>query len=324
MSHKILVTEPIHDDVLEYLQKNAYVTVGKRGEYNTEESLFGPVEQFDAILSMLSNPFTQNVLKKADGLKIVANYAVGYDNIDVRAATDLGIRVANTPGALTDATADLTMSLLLTVARKICDAQQFLRDGKFDGWHPLGFLGMDLNKKNLGIVGMGRIGQAIAKRAKAFGVNIHYHNRKPVASNIELNLEAAYESDLNEMVRSSDILVLSCPLTPETRHLINAKTLDLMPDHALLINISRGPVVDEQALASALHNGSIGGAGLDVFEEEPKVHPDLLTAPNTVITPHIGSAASETRREMGFLAANAIFDTLNGKPAESISNLVKL
>jgi len=322
MSRKILVTEPIHDEVLEYLRKNADVTIGTRGEFNTEESLLGPVKQFDAILSMLSNPFTRNVLEKAEKLKIVANYAVGYDNIDVRAAADLGIRVANTPGALTDATADLTLSLLLTVSRRICDAQQFLRDGKFDGWHPLGFLGMDLKGKNLGIVGMGRIGQAIAKRAKAFGVNIHYHNRKPVASDIERSLEAAYEADVKKMVLSSDILVLSCPLTPETRHLIDSDMLNLMPDHALLINISRGPVVDEQALASALHSGSIGGAGLDVFEEEPKVHPDLLTAPNTVITPHIGSAASETRRAMGYLAANAIFDTFDGKPAESIGNLV--
>lgn len=322
MSRKILITEPILDDVSNYLRDKADVTIGERGEYNSEDALSHAVKDHDAILSMLSNPFSRKVLEQAVHLKIIANYAVGYDNIDVSAAKELGIRVSNTPGVLTDATADLAMSLLLTTARKICEAQQFLRDGNFDGWRPLGFLGMELKGKDLGIVGMGRIGQAIARRAKAFGVNIHYHNRKPVDTSSAQTLEAVYEPDLDEMVRLTDIIILSCPLTPETRHLINAERLEAMPNHALLINISRGPVVDERALAHALHEGIIGGAGLDVYEEEPKVHPDLLTAPNTVITPHIGSAANETRREMGFLAANAILDTLDGKPAESISNLV--
>jgi glyoxylate reductase len=322
MSGKVLVTEPIHDDVLNYLQEKTNLTVGKRGEYNSKDALISAVRQYDAILSMLSNPFSRDVLEKAGPLKIVANYAVGYDNIDVTAAKEYGIRVSNTPGVLTDATADLAMSLLLTVSRKICESQQHLRDGKFDGWHPLGFLGMELKGKNLGIIGMGRIGQAIAKRAGAFGLNIHYHNRKQVDSSLEQSLGAIYEPDTEKMIRHSDILVLACPLTPETRHLINAETLDMMPNHALIINISRGPVIDEAALAKALRQGMIGGAGLDVFEEEPKVHPDLLKAPNTVITPHIGSAATETRREMGFLAANAILNTLDGQPAKSISNLV--
>ncbi|HKI46907.1 MAG TPA: D-glycerate dehydrogenase [Balneolales bacterium] len=322
MPGKVLVTEPIHDDVLNYLREKTNLTVGKRGEYNSKDTLITAVKQYDAILSMLSNPFSRDVLEEAGSLKIVANYAVGYDNIDVAAAKEFGIRVSNTPGVLTDATADLAMSLLLTVARKVCESQQHLRDGKFDGWHPLGFLGMELKGKNIGIIGMGRIGRAIAKRARAFGLNIHYHNRKPVDSSVEQSVDATYEPDTKKMVRHSDILVLACPLTPETRHLINAETLDMMPNHALIINISRGPVVDEAALAKALHQGIIGGAGLDVFEEEPIVHPDLLKAPNTVITPHIGSAAKEARRAMGLLAANAILDILDGKPAESISNLV--
>ena len=322
MSGNVLVTEPIHDDVINYLKDKTNLAVGKRGEFNSKEALIGAVKQYDAILSMLSNPFSREVLGEAGPLKIVANYAVGYDNIDVTAAKEFGIHVSNTPGVLTDATADLAMSLLLTVARNICESQQYLRDGKFDGWHPLGFLGMELKGKNLGIIGMGRIGQAIAKRAGAFGMNIHYHNRKPVGASLERSLDATYEGDTEKMIRHSDILVLACPLTPETRHLINAETLDMMPDHTLIINISRGPVIDEAALAKALHQGIIGGAGLDVFEEEPTVYPDLLKAPNTVITPHIGSAAKETRREMGFLAANAILKILEGRPAETIGNLV--
>ena len=318
----LLITEPIPDDVIAYLKSFATVTIGEKGTYQSEEALIRDIPKYDGLLSMLSNPVSESVLKAGKNLQVVANFAVGYDNIDIQAAHDLGIKVANTPDVLTEACGDYAMGLLLALSRKFKEAEQYLREGKFTGWEPLGFLGMELRDRTLGIIGMGRIGQAFAHRARAFGMNIIYHNRSKVASEVEQQLEAEFVSDHKELAKRSDVLSLNCPLTNQTHHLVNKELLELMPTHALLINISRGAVIDEAELANALHAGEIAGAALDVFEEEPSVHEKLLTAPNTLLLPHIASATHRTREDIGMLAADAIISVLDGKPDHEIPNLI--
>ena len=318
----VLVTEPIPKAVLDTLSSHAKITIGKKGHYSKEENLVDDIIEYDALLCMLSTPVTKRVLQAGKKLRIVANFAVGYNNIDVKAAHELNIKVANTPDVLTEACGDFAMALLLAVTRKFNEAEKYLRDGKFNGWEPLGFLGMELRGKTLGIVGMGRIGQAFAERARAFGMKISYHNRTRIDQKTEQELGAEYISTVEELIRQSDVLSLNCPLTPQTHHLINTATFNLMPKHSILINISRGPVVDEAALAKALHEKKIAGAGIDVFEREPVVHPDLLTAPNCTLLPHIASATFETREAIGLLAADAIVSVLNNKPDNQIPNLI--
>lgn len=319
---RILITEPIPEAVVDYLKEFGNVHVGNKGQFNTEESLISELKDYDALLCMLSTPVAEAVLTSAPELKIVANFAVGYNNIDVKAASKLGIKVANTPDVLTEACGDFAMALLMATTRNFYQAETYLRNGQFKGWEPLGFLGMELRGKTLGIVGMGRIGQAFAHRAKAFGMNIKYHNRSRLPAEIEQELDYTFVPTLEELARQSDVLSLNCPLTPETHHLINEDIFSIMPTHSILINISRGPVVDEAALAEALHSGKIAGAGLDVFEKEPEVHPWLLTAPNCTMLPHIASATYETREAIGMLAANAIKKVLSGTPDQDIPNLV--
>lgn len=319
---KVLVTEPIPESVLSHLSDFYDVTVGRKGQYNSESALIKDIPEYDALLCMLSSPVTADVLHAGSKLKIVANFAVGYDNIDVAAAHQRNIKVANTPDVLTEACGDYAMGLLLALSRKFKKAEEYLRAGHFTGWEPLGFLGMELRDRTLGIVGMGRIGQAFAHRARAFGMNIIYHNRTRVDESIEQELEATYYDNLHEMAKNSDVLSLNCPLTEETHHLVDQELLQTLPNHALLVNISRGAVIDEQALAEALHQEEITGAALDVFEEEPKVHPKLLDAPNTLLLPHIASATHKTRKEIGMLAANAIISVLQKKPDSEIPNLI--
>lgn len=318
----VLVTEAIPDKPLAYLRQHAEVTVAERGTYLDENTLAEDIAEYDALLCMLSTPVSRKVLEAGEKLKVVANFAVGYDNIDVDAARELGIKAANTPDVLTEACGDYAMGMLLALSRKFKEAEQYLREGNFKGWEPLGFLGMELRGRTLGIIGMGRIGQAFAHRARAFGMDIQYHNRQPLDPEIEKALGARYIDDHRELARNSDVLSLNCPLTDETRHLVDRELLKEMPDHALLINISRGPVVDEEALAEALHGGIIGGAALDVFEEEPKVHPKLRTAPNTLLLPHMASATHKTREAIGMLAAEAIISVLQGKEDAKIPNLI--
>lgn len=323
MDYRVLITEPIVSSVIDRLSGRYEVVVGKRGDFVDEVSLVNAIPTFDALLPMLSAPITAEVIAAGDRLKVIANHAVGYNNIDLEAAKRAGVKVANTPDVLTESSADCTMALMLSAARHICEAQQFLHDGKFDGWDPLGFLGLELNGKTLGILGMGRIGTAVARRARAFGMDIIYHNRSRVDDQTEQELDAEWVPDIETLAERSDVLSLNCPLTDETHHIINEAILDRMPDHALLINTARGPVVDEAALAEALHGGILGGAGIDVFEEEPEVHPRLLTAPRCVLTPHIASATDETREAIGMLAADAVIGVLEGKPEREIPNLIR-
>lgn len=322
MKPNVLVTEPIHPNAIAFLEEHADVTVGKRGQWDTESALINGLSPYSAALTMLSNPVTANVLESNKQLKIVANYAVGYNNIDVEAAKKLGIKVSNTPDVLSEATADIALSLLLSVARRTHEAENSLRNGEFDGWHPAGFVGLELFGKKAAIIGMGRIGKAIARRLGGFGIDVHYHNRSKVNPAVEKILGATYNEDLESLLKSSHFIFLSCPLTPQTYHLLNKDRLNILRSDAIIVNTGRGPLIDEAELANVLHYSKIAGAGLDVFEKEPIVHPDLLTAPNAVLLPHIGSATKETRRKMGLLAAQAIVGILQEKPASEIPNLI--
>jgi glyoxylate reductase len=232
-------------------------------------------------------------------LKLIANFGVGIDHIDVAAAHARGIIVTNTPGVLTEDTADLTMGLILATARRVVEGANIVQAGEFHGWTPTWMMGRRLRGKRLGIVGMGRIGQALAKRARAFGLAIHYHNRKPVGARIAEDLEATYWESLDQMLARTDVISVNCPHTPATYHLLSARRLKLLQPHALIVNTARGEIIDEAALAGMLQRGEIAGAGLDVYEHEPAVNPKLLKLSNVVLLPHMSSATIEGRIDMG-------------------------
>jgi glyoxylate reductase len=237
--------------------------------------------------------------KAGEQLKLIANFGAGVDHIDVTAANARGIAVTNTPGVLTDDTADLTMGLIMAVSRRVVEGAEVIRHGDFHGWSPTWMLGRRIGGKRLGIIGMGRIGQALARRARAFGLSIHYHNRKPVPQRIAEELEATYWESLDQMLARMDIISVNCPHTPGTYHLLSARRLKLIRPHAILVNTARGEIIDEASLAAMLEAGEIAGAGLDVFEHEPAVNPKLLKLPNVVLLPHMSSATIEGRVDMG-------------------------
>ncbi len=239
------------------------------------------------------------IAQAGDRLKLIANFGVGIDHIDVAAAHARGIAVTNTPGVLTEDTADLTMGLILAAARRVVEGANVVQAGEFRGWSPTWMLGRRLWGKRLGIVGMGRIGQALARRARAFGLSIHYHNRKPVSAPIAEGLEATYWESLDQMLARMDVISVNCPHTPATYHLLSARRLKLMAPHAILVNTARGEIIDEDALAGMLQRRELAGAGLDVYEHEPAVNPQLLKLPNVVLLPHMSSATIEGRIDMG-------------------------
>ncbi|HEY7586560.1 MAG TPA: D-glycerate dehydrogenase [Candidatus Deferrimicrobiaceae bacterium] len=277
------------------------------------EELLRLVPGTAGILCTLADRIDAAVMDAAGpGLKVVSNYAVGVNNIDVAEAGRRGVRVCNTPDVLTQATADLGFALLLAAARKFSEAERALRAGKFAGWDPWGFLGVPVYGATLGIVGMGKIGSAVAVRAAGFGMRILYCNRNRLPSGKESVLRAEYRG-LDELLAESDFIILCVPLTAETRGMIGMERLGRMKPSAVLVNISRGEVVDEEALAKALAGGAIFAAGLDVYEKEPAVHPDLLAAPSAVLLPHVGSATMETRERMGRLAAENMLAVLGGR-----------
>jgi glyoxylate reductase len=319
---KLLLTEPVNQDFEKLLSTKYTLQIGRRGQFDSISGWESADPETEAVISMLSNPIQEIVFKGLPALKIIANNAVGYNNIDLVAARHHGVSVTNTPDVLTNATADGTMALLMATVRHIPQADQDLRMGKFDGWHPTKFCGLELNGSKLGIFGMGRIGQAVASRAKAFGMEILYTNRNPVDSNIEHQLEATFFSSLDELAQHSDILVALCPLTDETKHSINHQVLDLLGKDGYIINVSRGAVVNEEELASYLIEQKIAGAGLDVFEFEPSVHSDLLRSNRCVLTPHIASATHKTRRAMLDLCEKAISKMLLEHRPDEIPNKV--
>jgi glyoxylate reductase len=258
------------------------------------------MRQADVLVPTITDNIDAGLLGLAgDRLKLVANYGAGIDHIDVRTARQRGILVCNTPGVLTEDTADMAMALMLAVARRIPEGMAVMQKGDWTGWAPTAFLGTRLGGRRLGILGMGRIGQAVARRARAFGMQIHYHNRKRLRPDFEQPLEAAYWESLDQMLARIDILSINAPHTPATFHLLNARRLALMKPSAIVVNTARGEVVDENALTRALRSGAIAGAGLDVYERGQDINPRLRELPNVVLLPHMGSATLEGRIEMG-------------------------
>jgi len=271
-----------------------------------------PKGDWVALVPLLSRWVGGTELKNLPNLRIVANVAVGYNNVDVVAAELRGVIVTNTPGVLTEATADLAWALILATARRLVEGADLVRSGKWTGWHPEQLLGLELCGRTLGLFGAGRIGQAVGRRAPAFGLRILYSARSPKPE-FE-NETGAARVDTSRLLAESDIVSLHVPSSPETKGIINRETLARMKRGAILINTSRGDLIREEALALALEQGHLGGAGLDVYAEEPTIHPRLLAAPRTVLLPHIGSATEETRRKMAAIAIENVQAVLNGKP----------
>lgn len=311
MKPRVLITYNIYRDVYNEVLKDFDIIMPAEGiETFKYEDVIPVVDSFDAILSMWNFPIDQQLLDAAKNLKIVSNYAVGYDNIDVVHATRCGVVVANTPDPVTEPTADIAMGLMLSLMRRIVDCDNMLRAKELK-WGIMNNLGTSLSGKQLGIIGMGRIGKAVARRALACGMNIVYHNRNRMSAIDEKLYNAKYVS-LDELIETSDVVSLNAPLTSETYHIIDANRLAQMKRDAFLINTARGPLVDEKALIEALKNGTIKGAGLDVFETGDNVCDELLALPNTVLVPHIGTQTVETRREMAEFAATNILNFFNG------------
>ncbi|MGD0963219.1 MAG: D-glycerate dehydrogenase [Candidatus Acidiferrales bacterium] len=315
----VYVTRMIPQENIDELRKHFDVEVHLEDRGLTKAELKERAKGCHAIISLITDTIDGELLDAVGSqCKIVANYAVGINNFDVAAATKRGVILTNTPGVLDDATATHTFALLLAAARRLVEADNYVRDGKWKGWSPMFFIGMDVDRRTLGIAGMGRIGANVARKARAFDMKIIYSSlhRNPRA---EQELGATYV-DKETLLKESDFLTLHVPLTPETRHYIGAKELKLMKRTAVLINASRGPVVDENALFQALQEKQIWAAGLDVFENEPEIVPGLAKLDNVVVVPHIASATPETRINMGKIAVNNIVQVLNGQPPETCVN----
>ena len=297
---KVIVTRRLPDTVELRLKELFDTELNQADVAMTSEQLTDAVQRADVLVSTVTDKIDGRILAQAgENLRLIAQFGAGIDNVDVQSAVQRGITVTNTPGVLTDDTADVTMALILAVPRRLHEGITLMKEGKFDGWAPTWMMGRRLAGKRLGIIGLGRIGQAVARRAQAFGMQIHYHNRKPVARHIEESLEATYWDSLDQMLSRMDIVSVNCPHTPATFHLINSRRLKLMKPDAFIVNTARGEVIDEAALARAIKANKLAGAGLDVFEREPAVNPDLVGLPNVILLPHMGSATVEGRIEMG-------------------------
>lgn len=316
---KIFVTRKILDDGIEMLKnKGFYVEVSPHDRPLTREELLKGIQDKDAVITQLVDRVDKEFFEVGKNIKIVANYAVGYDNIDIEEATRRGICVTNTPGVLTNATAELAWALLFAVARRIISADKFMRAGQYKGWGPMLFLGKEISGKTLGVIGMGRIGYAFAKMSKGFNMKVLYFDIVR-NENAEREIPAQFV-DLDTLLRESDFISIHVPLTPNTRHLISERELKLMKNSAILINTARGPIIDEKALVRALKERWIYGAGLDVYEREPEFEPELAELDNVVMLPHIGSATEEARRGMSILCAENIIDYFEGKIPRTLVN----
>ena len=296
----ILVTGNLPPSVLAKIQAEHTVTIHADHHPISQEVLMAKIGNQHGLLCFITDIISPTLIDHAVDLRIIANFGVGYNNIDVAAATQRGILVTNTPGVLTDATADLAMALILAVGRRLVEGDRMVREGRFAHWMPFQFLGHEISGKTLGIIGMGRIGAAVAQRASGFNMRLLYHKRHRLPDAQERTLGTQY-CDLKTLLQQSDYVSLHLPLTNETRHFIGQAELAMMKSHAFLINTARGAVVDEQALVEALRSGRIAGAGLDVYEQEPILAPGLVSLDNVVLLPHVGSATEETRHAMAVI-----------------------
>lgn len=319
MKPKILVSREIFDDVLDYLRQHCDVTANQQDKLWDAESLAQALADKDGAITCLTEKIDAALMARCPQLKAVCNIAVGYNNIDVPACTRRGIMATNTPGVLDDSTADFTWALILATARRLTEAEATLRAGQWDGWKLKQFLGVDVHHATLGIYGMGRIGQAVARRAAGFEMQVIYHNRNRAADAIEQACNARYVSE-DELLAQSDFLTLHMPYSPAAHHLIGREQLAKMKKTAILINAARGGVVDDAALIEALQNRTIAAAGLDVFENEPKFNPAFLQLKNVVLAPHIASSSAATRRNMAMLAAKNLVAALTGGVPPNLLN----
>ncbi len=317
MKPKVLITRKIFPEVLDYLEEHVDYEIGATEGSSNKEDLLDKVRDKKGILPLLVDTIDRDVMDAAPELIIIANCAVGFDNIDVSYAKQRGILVTNTPGVLTETTADLTWALLLAVARRIPQADRFTRKKKYKGWELDLFLGREVRRKRLGIIGMGRIGRAVASRAQAFEMDIVYSDPHRLSPEEEKMLGASRAS-LDELLSVSDYVTIHTTLTPETEHLISRERLKLMKKEAVLLNVARGPVIDEEALAEALEKRQIWGAGLDVYEREPEIEEKLLSLDNVILLPHIGSATFETRKKMAMMAASNLVQGLSGQRPDNL------
>jgi|SRR5579862_296655 glyoxylate reductase len=297
---KVVVTRKLPDPVETRMRELFDTELNVEDAPMSAAALASALQRAEVLVPTITDKIDAKVIAQAgEKLKLIANFGAGVDHIDVTAANDKGVTVTNTPGVLTDDTADMTMGLIMAVSRRVVEGAEVIRDGGFHGWSPTWMMGRRIGGKRLGIIGMGRIGQALARRARAFGLSIHYHNRKPVGPRLAEELEATYWESLDQMLARMDFVSVNCPHTPATYHLLSARRLKLIRPHAILVNTARGEIIDEGALAAMLEAGEIAGAGLDVFEHEPAVNPKLLKLPNVVLLPHMSSATIEGRVDMG-------------------------
>lgn len=316
MSFRVHITRPLPECAVEILESAGFeVSVPDESGLPSREALLKAVKDVHGVLSILTEKIDEEVFERAATLKVVSNMAVGFDNIDLEAATRRGIAVCNTPGVLTETTADFAWALMLAVARRVVESDNYVREGKFKWWGPKLLLGQDLYGATLGIIGFGKIGQAVARRAAGFNMKVLYCGES-APSESELGKKVSQQ----ELLEASDFVSLHVPYRPSTHHLIGEAQLSSMKSTAYLINTARGAVVDEQALVDALKRKEIGGAGLDVFEAEPLVHPGLLELPNVVLAPHVGSASVATRNRMAEMAAKNLVACLTGGEPLSILN----
>jgi glyoxylate reductase len=317
MKTKVLVTHQLLPEAVEYLKKHVEFEVGTKKAFLPKEELIAKVKDKEGILPLLTAPIDKDVMDAAPMLKIIANCAVGYDNIDIEHARKKGIMVTNTPGVLTETTTDLSWALILSVARRIPQADVFTRAKKYKGWKLDLFLGKEITGKCLGIIGMGRIGKAMAQRAMGFEMKVIYTDPKELAEEDRLKFKASCVP-LDELLQTADIVTIHTTLNSQTHHLISREKIRLMKKGAILVNVSRGPVVDELALAEALEDRRIWGAGLDVYEREPEIEEKLLALESVVLLPHIGSATYETRLKMAQMAAKNLVQGLSGQRPDNL------
>jgi len=322
MKTRVVVARELPTGARELLERHAELMVN-RGEEWSKAELMERLPEAEALICQLTQKVDAEVLSAGPKLRVVANVAVGYDNIDIKAATARGIAVTNTPGVLDDSTADFTWALLLAVARRVVEGDRLVRSGQWKGWDLMLMLGADVHGKTLGIFGLGRIGRRVAERARGFRMRVLYHNRRRLEPGEESALGVEW-AEKERLLREADFVTLHVPLTAETRHFIGARELALMKPAAYLINVARGPVVDEAALADALEQKRIAGAALDVFEKAPHVHPKLLTmapeASGVVLAPHMASASVETRTRMAMMAAESVVAVLEGREPPNLVN----
>ncbi|MGI9485265.1 MAG: 2-hydroxyacid dehydrogenase [Geminicoccaceae bacterium] len=296
----VIVTRKLPETIETRMMELFSTTLNDADRPMSKAELIEAVKSVEVLVPTLTDRIDASVLAHAGPeLKLIANYGTGVDHIDIEAAYARGITVTNTPGVLTDDTADMTMALILGVSRRLAEGERLARSGEWDGWSPTGMLGHRITGKRLGILGMGRIGTAVARRSRGFGLSIHYHNRRRVHESIENELEATYWESLDQMLARMDIISVNCPHTPATFHLLSARRLKLLRPEAIVVNTSRGEVIDEAALTRMLRASEIAGAGLDVFEHEPAINPKLRELDNVVLLPHMSSATIEGRLDMG-------------------------